>query len=59
MSETFNSFLQKRKCPSKYAQLFEYDIHFCQTTEDNFINRMVQCRSAHSFIFSFSCPLCL
>jgi len=30
---------------------------FGKQTKDNFINRKVQCRPSHSFIFSFSCPL--
>jgi len=30
MSDTFNAFSQKRKFPSQYAYLFEYDIHFWQ-----------------------------
>jgi len=28
MFDTFNWFSQKRKLPSNYAYLFEYDIHF-------------------------------
>ena len=32
---------------------------FGKQTSDNFINRKVQCRPTHSFIFSFSCPLFL
>ena len=32
-------------------------IHFGKQTKDNIINRMVQCRPTHSFIYSLSCPL--
>jgi len=32
---------------------------FGKQTKDNFINRKVQCRPTHSFIYSFSCPLFL
>ena len=32
---------------------------FGKQTKDKFINRKVQCRPSHSFIFSFSCPLFL
>jgi len=31
VTDTFNSFSQKRTFPSKYAWLFEYDINFWQT----------------------------
>jgi len=54
MSDTFNWFPQKRKFPSKYAYSNRTFTFGKQTTE-NFIYKMVQWRSTHSFIFSFSC----